>query len=305
MAYAVSDGPLIPAFLGIGALKCGTTWLYRQLLHHPGVFLPDREEVNFLHYLDAEERWDEYYSYFSNAREGQLIGEFSPRYLTSPRAHLRALELFPDARIIVQLRNPVDQIISHYWHLRRQNFHNARQRTHPSIIEAVGEYDEILYQPALYGKHLAKWVHAFGRERIGVFQFEDLRQTPQGYLNSVCTFLGLPACNVIAGAAAGDDNRRGVSPRSPGSEAVYRRLYVALTRGPYRWIKNVLGVQSAEKIKNVLRLRQAAERVFFSEGYPPTAAHDRAALAEMLADDVSQLTSMHIEIPNWSEFVAK
>ena len=37
----------IPSFLGIGATKAGTTWLFHQLRHHPEVYV-----LNEVHYFD-------------------------------------------------------------------------------------------------------------------------------------------------------------------------------------------------------------------------------------------------------------
>jgi hypothetical protein len=42
---------ILPDFLGIGAQKAGTTWLYQNLRHHPGVWLPPQKE---LHYFDEK-----------------------------------------------------------------------------------------------------------------------------------------------------------------------------------------------------------------------------------------------------------
>ncbi|MDB6174838.1 MAG: Sulfotransferase family [Chthoniobacteraceae bacterium] len=41
--------PSRPQFLGIGAQKAGTTWLWAQLQRHPNVWMPPRKEV---HYFD-------------------------------------------------------------------------------------------------------------------------------------------------------------------------------------------------------------------------------------------------------------
>ncbi len=43
---------MLPHFLGIGAQKAGTTWLYRNLCVHPGVWMPPAKE---LHYFDHPE----------------------------------------------------------------------------------------------------------------------------------------------------------------------------------------------------------------------------------------------------------
>lgn len=36
-----------PTFLGIGAHKAGTSWLYKQLIGHPEVYMPPKKEIHF------------------------------------------------------------------------------------------------------------------------------------------------------------------------------------------------------------------------------------------------------------------
>src|SRR5437879_9455796 len=36
-----------PTFVGIGSLRCGSTWLYQVLKCHPDIRLSDRKEMNF------------------------------------------------------------------------------------------------------------------------------------------------------------------------------------------------------------------------------------------------------------------
>jgi hypothetical protein len=45
----ICDGP---QFLGIGAPRCGTTWLHRMLSQHPQVWLPPIKEVHYFDSLD-------------------------------------------------------------------------------------------------------------------------------------------------------------------------------------------------------------------------------------------------------------
>jgi hypothetical protein len=44
----------LPHFIGIGAQKAGTTWLYRNLMAHPQIWMPDFKEV---HYFDKRANW--------------------------------------------------------------------------------------------------------------------------------------------------------------------------------------------------------------------------------------------------------
>lgn len=45
-----------PDFIGIGAPRCGTTWLHRSLRLHPAVWLPPVKEVHFFDSVDASLR---------------------------------------------------------------------------------------------------------------------------------------------------------------------------------------------------------------------------------------------------------
>lgn len=62
----------LPTFLGIGAQKAGTSWLYRQLYQHPEVWMPPRKELDFFH------RYPQYLS--KNGGNIPLVAKyFSPR----------------------------------------------------------------------------------------------------------------------------------------------------------------------------------------------------------------------------------
>jgi hypothetical protein len=54
-----STPPNLPAFLGIGAQKAGTSWLYVQLARHPGIWMPPVKELHFFDhvYVEANRKW--------------------------------------------------------------------------------------------------------------------------------------------------------------------------------------------------------------------------------------------------------
>lgn len=49
----------LPTLLCIGAQKAGTTWLFEQLQHHPGVWMPPVKELHFFDhlYIEANRSW--------------------------------------------------------------------------------------------------------------------------------------------------------------------------------------------------------------------------------------------------------
>ncbi|MDH3604785.1 MAG: sulfotransferase, partial [Candidatus Tectomicrobia bacterium] len=96
----------LPTFIGIGAPKAGTTWLFRCLQEHPAVFAAAVKETNFFDYATITGRMHEYAAHFSTAAGCQAVGEISTRYLTSCRAPFRIRTYLPTARLFVTVRNP-------------------------------------------------------------------------------------------------------------------------------------------------------------------------------------------------------
>jgi glycosyltransferase involved in cell wall biosynthesis len=107
-----------PDFVVVGAPKCGTTAIHQVLQEHPCVFLPAIKEP---HYFASElgsrrdvESLSAYDRLFASAQEGQMRGESSVRYLSSPNAIAALLLRNPGVKIIALVRNPIDLFVS--WH---------------------------------------------------------------------------------------------------------------------------------------------------------------------------------------------
>ena len=102
-------------FLGIGAQKAGTTWIYHQLAGHPQVAFPAGKEVHFWdRHRDRGTQW--WLALFGQsgpgdvARDGREVrrGEITPAYAVLDPFTVREIaQLCPQARIFYSLRNPV------------------------------------------------------------------------------------------------------------------------------------------------------------------------------------------------------
>ena len=198
-----------PDFLIIGAQKAGTTSLFQNLLKHPEVCLPETKE---LHFFDANfYRGPQWYVQQFPSRmnvERKITGEATPYYLFHPRAAERCFALFPDVRLIVMLRNPVDRAFSHYNHsvrsgreqasfseaLGRENSRlkdeTARMiadRTYVSVAHRVYSY----VARGMYVDQLGPWVRRFGCEKILLVCTEELDRSPEGEYARIYEFLGI------------------------------------------------------------------------------------------------------------------
>jgi hypothetical protein len=161
------NAPRPPDFLCIGAAKAGTTWLYQMLVQCPGYWMPPVKELRYfgkrhtaerdahllaephVHITDEERAWmrlyverepkdnDWYYSLFEAAGD-RITGDVSPNYVSLPLRIVReAKAVAPDARIIMLVRNPVEQKLSHLLLFTTRRILGRRKQT--AILDALAD----------------------------------------------------------------------------------------------------------------------------------------------------------------------
>ena len=287
---------ILPNFIGIGAPKSGTTWLFKCLQEHPEVYIPSAKELNFLNYLTIDGRWGEYEQYFADVTPGQYkaIGEISTRYLDSPRAPQRVKEYIPEARLFVSLRNPIDQVYSYYWHLSSQNFHQWDSSKIPQSFEqALEEYKEKLLPPASYYEHIKNWLSYFDNSQLHIILFDDISSDPHNVFRELCKFLQIDSSFVPPSIQTRNASvRAGVSPKNAASKQTHKVVYDFLNKQVYHKMKDAIGVQNAVKLKDTLNVRYLMEKAFFRSGYPPMQASTRQQLQRYFASDIQGLEGL-------------
>ncbi len=221
--WRLASAPLrfVPAYLIVGAMKAGTTFLHDCLTRHPACAGPVEKELHFFdNNFHRGVRW--YRAQFPirawmECRQGRamLSGEASPYYLFHPLAPTRAREVCPGARIIVLLRDPAERAYSHYQQNVRAGF---EQLSFEAALEAEpvrlrGEEERLGREPGYYSAahqtfsyaargeytpQVARWYGAFGRDRVLVLQSERLWDEPAETYSRVLGFLGLDAHQIRA-----------------------------------------------------------------------------------------------------------
>lgn len=105
-------------FFIVGAQRSGTTYLYHLLDQHPEIEMaaPVRPEPKFfMRDADFAKGLGYYESHYFPGKPGAwLKGEKSTSYLESNTAAERVATAYPEARIVVMLRDPVARAISHW-----------------------------------------------------------------------------------------------------------------------------------------------------------------------------------------------
>lgn len=101
----------------------------------------------------------------------------------------RLRALFGEARIIVNIRSQLDQLVSMY------RFQYARATHSQSIREYIESGSNNYVGGRVfhldYDKLIACYTHLFGRQNVGVFLFEDLVRDPESYAGKICAFIGV------------------------------------------------------------------------------------------------------------------
>ena len=176
----------IPDFVVIGAVKAATTWTADQLRAHPDIFIPGPEPHFFSREYDRGVAW--YNEWFAEARADQTIGEKSADYLAHPLAAQRLAEHMPNARLVVQLRNPVERAFSDYCMLYRRGTITDRPLTYFSSPDDVTRR---FLEGGLYAEHLRRFFYHFSEDQILIVLMEDIEARPLATLERIQAHIGV------------------------------------------------------------------------------------------------------------------
>lgn len=184
----------LPTFLGIGSMRCGSTWLYEVLKLHPDIRMSDCKEMDFFfmpQMLEHDLQWYERHFRPNEGGEPKAIrGEISPRYARLKAWQVnRIAELLPHLRIILTLRHPVDRV----WSQTLYDFGRLQGRR----LEEIGSL-EFLRQlerarnkfSSDYIRMIKIWSDAFGQEALHVSLFDEFRADPANYVNGILKHIG-------------------------------------------------------------------------------------------------------------------
>jgi hypothetical protein len=173
----------LPDFVAIGPPRTGTTWLHGVLYHR--ACLPDgvKETRFFDNFYSRGLDW--YLGHFNGCSGDRPIGEISPTYFRWETARARIFKDLGDCKILCTLREPVARAYSQY-----RQLHTLGMARGPFEKEVMS--NDMLFEFTRYGFHLRAWLERFGRERVGVFFYDDLKANEQGFVDDVCRFIGAP-----------------------------------------------------------------------------------------------------------------
>lgn len=265
-------------FLIIGAAKSATTWLQTVLQSDPKVAMPDPELHYFSRHFENGNDW--YLAQFpdrassrTTGRPDALIGEKSNSYLSDPGAPARINAVLGHARLIAQLRNPVDRAYSDYCMLFRRGEVNGDINQHLSPAAAA---DGRFLGDGLYAPQLQRFADLFPADQLRVIPFENIKSNPNQHVRDVRQFLGLTEPFELATETA--DSR------------VKDKRTAVVGAGLRRVLKPIKPLVAP--FRNTSMFRLVRNQIARPVAYPPLTNGLRQQLTEFYASDIERVAAI-------------
>lgn len=259
----------LPDFLVVGTKRGGSTSMWNWLTEHPAVLpmFPSVRGLKSTHYFfDGGSAGLRYYrSHFHSTpyrkvmekRCGHPIvcGEASPLYMFDPRVAPQVVEVVPQVKVIMLLRDPVTRAVSHWQERVKEgvetlSFSDAldaeEERTRGErdrMMQDPGYYSEAFdfftyRERGVYAPQVEQWRRTFPTEQVLILPSEEFSGRPQQTMDRVSDFLGVPRHPVRI------RHRHNVSPSAEVDDRVLDQLrayYRPHNRELYRLLGEDLG----------------------------------------------------------------
>ena len=171
-------------FIGIGSGKCGSTWLFENLVQHPEIFDGNPKEIHYFGDLYEQQSFDWYKGLFNGAGD-KLKGEFSISYMYHPEAAERIYQRFPDVKIIAMVRDPVARTYSDFQHFIRKG------DLPPDYPFSQYIEDEGKLRFGYYTDYLVPFFERFPKENILVLVLEEMQHDLASCYRKIFDFIGV------------------------------------------------------------------------------------------------------------------
>lgn len=224
--FSTAGSRMQPAFFIIGVQKGGTTSLAQYLLQHPKVVKPQRKDIYFFNnQVNYHKGISWYRAHFAHRLYQRLHGirkgvkdtvtfDATPNYFPVMAAAPRIKTHYPDTKLILLLRNPVERAWSNYrmsrWHgFEPLSFEEALQYEDMRVAEETEkeknpDYHSYVMQRlayrtnGIYVRYLREWQKHFSPGQMLILRSEDLFEKPAEIFRQVTDFIGLPAYENVA-----------------------------------------------------------------------------------------------------------
>ena len=183
-------------FVGVGARKAGTTWIADCLWEHPEICISQPKEVNYFNEIlttllgipnkNYGKPLGWYMRHYAHCKMGAIKGEYCVSYLKDPKAAHVIHSFFPETKIIIGLRDPVDRAYSDY-----NMFHHYVSRDDSPTFEEAIRKNENYLKSSRYAEDLERYLGLFGKDRVHCILLDDIKKDPNTVVSSLYAFLNV------------------------------------------------------------------------------------------------------------------
>lgn len=233
---------------------------------------------------------DEYESRFTHCAGEKVKGEISTSYLSGDNVPERIYSLFPDVKIVVSLRDPVERTLSHIRHLQSK----GKLSANVSVQQAVKQKPEAI-ENSLYGKYLKRFFATFSRDQIHIVLFSEIQKNPQDVVANLYQFLEVDTLlrpDIL--------HRRYNTSGARSSELFWwtNKIYLYLKQSkPGRMLINIL-----RKIGVRTTIIERLARVFTTDRKQTIQDAGKTMLQRRFQEDISKLTDyVEKDLSSWQK----
>ena len=273
---------MLPNFLFIGPAKSASTWIFEVLKSHPEVFVPPCKDIYFFDkYYNKGLDW--YSAHFMATPGKTAVGELSHDYLFSVEACERIGHDLAKVKLILCLRNPIDRLYSDYLFTRKHGLVSG------DVFDALKIHPEI-YGHSCYYQPVRMYVDRFGRDRVLILDFQEIREKPEKVVEDLYRFLNVdpsfkpPASSEVVLPASYPRNR---------VLALVSKKLAQLIRD--MGFPNLLG-----RIKHSPLVNRLLYKPYTKTSYPRLSPEDRWHLYGLLKEDIASLEKfLDVRFESW------
>jgi hypothetical protein len=212
--YMTSPLRVLPDFFVIGVVRSGTTSLFHYLGQHPCIESSAYDEIGYFDdnfHLGLSWYKSLFPTKFTKNKIKNKHGKFltydvTPFYIYNPLVAKRILESFPNAKIISNLRNPIDRAYSNYIiafqegdttktfeeviHIAMDELKKNKSKLNDNAYLVNVHYENILAR-GFYADQLKIWYEFFPKDQLLMVSSEALANNTNNSLNKIFNFLDL------------------------------------------------------------------------------------------------------------------
>lgn len=186
-----------PDFIGIGAAHAGLGVVTKLLSSHPAIV----DSIPALHFFNTEAYDTKGVAWYEDTlppkAPGVLTGECCPGYMTTSGVAERIVREYPDTKLFVIVRNPIERAIVQYEYAKAKRQVSA-QISCARYLATVPK----VQTDGFYGQHLREYFAYYSSLQLFVVVYDELVENPLKVMQSLFAFLEVDANFVPKALAA-------------------------------------------------------------------------------------------------------